>query len=343
MASRRSRTSKRRPKPAAAPKTAAASKAKAKAKPRAKSKAKTKVEAKPTLAPKPKRSPRGGTRTGTPPAKRPSSRRSLLRRVLPSERTRRRWRKLRRLWRSWPLAVRAVLGTAVAAFVWIGINGFYQVARKPSELFFPVSGALYKTPAETWDAYGSLFTRHSTATMTPALLAALAQVEGSGNPVARTYWRWALRADPFEVYRPASSAVGMYQITNATFDDARRYCIRGHSVAEEGPWHDFRSCWFNSVYTRTVPSHAIELTSAWLDVNVTRTLSRYGIESAALEDRQKLAAVIHLCGAGAGVAFARRGLRATSEQRCGDHDLGAYLGKVTDMRRAFEGLRHADG
>ena len=27
--------------------------------------------------------------------------------------------------------------------------------------------------------------------MTPELLAALAQVEGSGNPVARTYWRWS--------------------------------------------------------------------------------------------------------------------------------------------------------
>ncbi|HXF15532.1 MAG TPA: hypothetical protein VN496_00930, partial [Burkholderiales bacterium] len=82
----------------------------------------------------------------------------------------------------------------------------YQVVRKPSELFFPVSDALYKTPPETWKAYGPLFRQHATEVMTPALLAALAQVEGSGNPVARTYWRWSLQRRPFEVYRPASSA-----------------------------------------------------------------------------------------------------------------------------------------
>jgi len=37
--------------------------------------------------------------------------------------------------------------------------------------------------------YGPLFRRHSTVVITPELLAALAQVEGAGNPVARTYWR----------------------------------------------------------------------------------------------------------------------------------------------------------
>jgi hypothetical protein len=53
-----------------------------------------------------------------------------------------------------------------------------------------VSGALTKTPSETWRQYGPLFREHSTAVITPELLAALAQVEGVGNPVARTYWRW---------------------------------------------------------------------------------------------------------------------------------------------------------
>jgi len=39
-------------------------------------------------------------------------------------------------------------------------------------------------------------------------LAALAQVENDGNPIATTYWRWSW--NPFEVYRPASSALGMF-------------------------------------------------------------------------------------------------------------------------------------
>ena len=77
------------------------------------------------------------------------------------------------------------------------VNWLVQVARKPTELFFPVSGALSKTPAETWRSYAPIFRQHSTAVMTPELLAALAQVEGAGNPVARTYWRWRLTQQPF--------------------------------------------------------------------------------------------------------------------------------------------------
>ena len=69
--------------------------------------------------------------------------------------------------------------------------------------------------------------------MSPTLLAALAQVEGSGNPIVRTYWRLAFSTEPFEIYRPASSAVGMYQITDGTFADARHYCIHEHAVASD--------------------------------------------------------------------------------------------------------------
>jgi hypothetical protein len=75
-------------------------------------------------------------------------------------------------------------------------------------MFFPVSDAMNKMPAETWEQYAPLFREYSTATITPELLAALAQVEGAGNPVASTYWRWRLTWNPFAVYQPASSAVG---------------------------------------------------------------------------------------------------------------------------------------
>jgi hypothetical protein len=64
-------------------------------------------------------------------------------------------------------------------------------------------------PAETWRQYGALFREYSTHAITPELLAALAQVESDGNPVARTYWRWRLTWHPFAIYEPASSAVGM--------------------------------------------------------------------------------------------------------------------------------------
>jgi hypothetical protein len=222
------------------------------------------------------------------------------------------------------------------------VNWIYQVVRKPSELFFPVSGTLYKTPAQTWDAYEPIFRRHSTSVITPELLAALAQVEGSGNPIVRTYWRWSWRIEPFEMYRPASSAVGMYQITDGTFAQASRLCIHDHVVVNDGPWNDWKSCWFTWLYMRVIPSHAVELTSAYLDRAIENTLKRHGVKSASLQSKQNLAALIHLCGAGAGSLYVRRGFRLSSGQRCGDHGARAYIGRVNAMKRVFAGFAKDD-
>jgi hypothetical protein len=250
----------------------------------------------------------------------------------------RRWRSARRLFLALlaaPLAIRIVVLTIAVLVLWSAMNWMYQVIRKPTELFFPISGALSKPPAETWRRYAPLFREHATAVITPELLAALAQVEGAGNPVARTYWRWRLSWNPLELYQPASSAVGMYQITNATFQEARRYCIHAHVVVEDGPWHDPRSCWFNSLYTRVVPSHAVEMTAALLDRTVARTLERHRIAGATVHQQHDLAAIIHLCGAGAGDAYARRGFRLTAGQRCGSHDPSHYLAQVNALKRHF--------
>ena len=110
----------------------------------------------------------------------------------------------------WYRAIRIVGAAAAVVILLAAANWIFQLIRKPSEAFFPLDGALAKTPARTWAEYGPLFREHSTAVMTPELLAALAQTEGAGNPVARTYWRWRVAWNPTEVYRPASSAVGMW-------------------------------------------------------------------------------------------------------------------------------------
>jgi len=222
----------------------------------------------------------------------------------------------------------------VLVAAWAVANAAYQAIRKPTELFFPVSGALAKRPAETWRSYGPLFIEHSTAIITPALLAALAQVEGSGNPVARTYWRWRPGRNPFELYTPASSAVGMYQITDPTFDEAKRYCIHDHVAVEDRPGLDLSSCWFNFLYCRVVPTHAIEMTSALLDRRVAGVRERFPA-TATPERLQDLAALIHLCGPGLADAYAARGFHPAPGQRCGDHDVGTYLAKVNEMKRRF--------
>ena len=63
----------------------------------------------------------------------------------------------------------------------------------------------------------------------------------------------------------------MFQLTDGTFAEARRYCIHDHVVVEDGPWHDLNSCWFNGLYTRVVAGHAVEMTAALLDRDVART------------------------------------------------------------------------
>ena len=89
-----------------------------------------------------------------------------------------------------PRAVR-IAGIAATLLVAFALsNLLYQVIHKPTELFFLVGHRLDKEPAETWRQYGPLFRTYSTGTITPELLAALAQGESSGNPVERTYWRW---------------------------------------------------------------------------------------------------------------------------------------------------------
>ncbi len=234
------------------------------------------------------------------------------------------------------------MGLALVFILWITSNWILQVIRKPSELFFPVSATLNKTPAETWRQYAPIFRKHATAVMSADFLAAIAQVEGSGNPVARTYWRWSWTTQPCEVFRPASSAVGMYQITDGNFAEARRYCIHHHVVVEDGPWNDWHSCWFNSLYARVIPSHAVELTSAYLDHSVALILERHRLASAPLQRKQDLAAVIHLCGAGAGDEYARRGFHLRDDQQCGDHEVRAYIARVDAMKAVFDRLEASE-
>jgi hypothetical protein len=227
--------------------------------------------------------------------------------------------RLRKRWRKLPWKAKAGVLVAGALVAFLALNLLVQVARKPAELFYPVSGVLTKTPAETWRQYAPIFRAHSTAVMSPELLAAIAQVEGAGDPLARPPWRLRATAQPFDVYRPASSAVGMYQITDGTYQQARRLCVHDHAVAE--------NCWFNFLYLRTVPSHAVEMTSAFLDRAVQRRAP-----GATLQQKQDLAALIHLCGENV-----RPGTR-----RCGEHDAQAYVAQVNALKRTFARLAKQD-
>jgi hypothetical protein len=233
--------------------------------------------------------------------------------------------------------IRLIVGSIAFIGLWAMTNWAYHAFKKPTELLFPVSSMLAKSPEETWREYGPDFRRHATAAIGAELLAALAQVESAGNPLAQTYWKWRPSWHPFEVYRPASSAVGMYQITNATYADTRRECRSMAGVP--GDRSDSRdSCWFESLYARVAPSQAVALTASLLDRRVATTLKRRRIANATLHQKQHLAAVIHLCGARTGDAYARRDFRLTRGERCGDHDVRAYLERIHAMEQVFARL-----
>jgi hypothetical protein len=240
----------------------------------------------------------------------------------------RRWRRAaRRKLAGVPRAV-GIAGAVATLLATLALtNLIYHVIHKPTELFFFVGNRLDKEPAETWRQYGPLFRAFSTATITPELLAALAQVESSGNPVDRTYWRWRFSFNPFAIYQPASSAVGLFQMTDPAYAEVARFCIRSNAVADTG-------CGFFP-YIRALPSHAAELASIYLDRNVAAVLARRGDSAATPQQKQDLAAFIHLCGSGPATAFARRNFQMNPGERCGDHLVSAYVDRVNAMKRQF--------
>jgi len=242
---------------------------------------------------------------------------------------------VRRLFGAIPPPLRTVLLAILVVALLAAGNLGYHVLKKPTEMLFPVSGVLKKRPAETWEQYGPLFRRYATAAVTPELLAALAQVEGAGDPIAHTYWRWRRDWNPLTVFAPASSAVGMYQMTDPTFADARHFCIRNHHVEREAD--GWGSCWFTGLYSRLLPAHAVELTAISLDRAVSSILARRA-SSASQRQREDLAAITHLCGAGAAHLFAERGFRLVPGEHCGDHEAAFYVAQVHSLIKVFQRL-----
>ena len=214
----------------------------------------------------------------------------------------------------------------------------YQLARKPTEILAVVAGPAPRTPGQTWARYGPLFRAHATDLVPPELLAALAQAESDGDPFARTPWRWRWTWNPLALYAPASSAAGLYQLTDAAFDEGRRLCVHDHRLARAGPWYDLHACWFPWLYSRAVPSHAIEMTAARLHDHLVRILGAPAAARLPPVHRERLAAVVHLCGPARALRYVRRGFRSAPGERCGDHLVAPYLARVGRLAAAFARL-----
>ena len=117
-------------------------------------------------------------------------------------------------------------------------------------------------------------------------------------------------------------------MTDAAFAEAQGYCILHHTVVQTG-------CSSSGFYSRVVASHATELTAVFLDRNTTAILGNRRTAKVSRQRKEQLAAIIHLCGSGPGNAFAGRGFHLLPGERCGDHDVAAYLAEIDTMKRKF--------
>ncbi len=214
---------------------------------------------------------------------------------------------------------------AVAGF--LVVNFTIQILRKPTEALGIVP-TTKKTPMQTWQSYRDEFRSSATPIITADFLAAVAQVESSGDPVAQPKWVFRWTTDIFRVYAPQSSAVGLMQITEGNFVEAKNYCVRRGKVET--------NCWLNNLYARFWPSHSIEMAAGFMHVQVEKFLAMYKLSSVKRESQQRLAAVIHLCGKGRAPEFIKNKFRVSSSfQRCGTHDPREYLNKVAMYQRQF--------
>jgi hypothetical protein len=211
------------------------------------------------------------------------------------------------------------------ALGFLSLNFLVQIYRKPTELLRFARLGRAKTPKETWGEYREDFTRYATDVITADFLAALVQVESSGDSLASPAWTWHWSASPWGLYGPPSTAVGLLQITKGNFEAASGLCVK-----------DGR-CQSSILRSRLNASHSIEMTSAFLHSNVRKLLAG-SRRRVSLRDRQKLAAVIHLCGPNKGPALIRSRFDTDALGSCGAQPVGSYVRLVMRYRARFSQL-----
>ncbi|MGK0289620.1 MAG: hypothetical protein ACI86H_001066 [bacterium] len=213
-------------------------------------------------------------------------------------------------------------------------NWVYQVINKPAEIISIFGTNLYKSTVKTWDHYQDSFQKHATKIITAEFLAALAQVESGGNPLATSQWRWRWTSNITRIYAPSSSSVGLYQYTTSTFQDAQRFCARSGKITVSSNWYNRKGCKFNYFYTRLSSSNSIEVTAARLHYYTNRIIYRKKIKLTQSK-KQQLAAIIHLCGISAGRRFAKNNFQLSKLPRCGSHSTRRYIRKIVKLQKQF--------
>ncbi len=215
-------------------------------------------------------------------------------------------------------------GMAVALVIlYVLTNFFVQLYRKPAEILSFAAFLHYKTPEENWSAYQEYFLNAEKYGIQAETLAALAQAESSGSPWATPRWtfNWWPR-EAFDFYRPQSSAVGLFQFTNGTYEAVRRRCSVAENKCPDLGW---------TAPTRLSASESIERAAQ----NLHRELMNIAPKNK--NSWTHLAPLVHLCGSGVARKVARNGTPQTL--RCGSHNALAYVREIDSLARRMKKIR----
>tara|TARA_B100001248_G_C27399354_1_gene468667 strand:+ start:367 stop:1038 length:672 start_codon:yes stop_codon:yes gene_type:complete len=199
----------------------------------------------------------------------------------------------------------------------------YAIYEKPWQILHPISKQFKKVPYHTWQEYQADFQKYASPQLSASFLAALAQSESAGNPWATVYWQVNLSREIYRIFHPASSALGLYQITQGTMKEMKKYCWE-NGKAIRG------NCFWNRFRMRLSSYDSIYLTSAYLNYWVNR-FPEY-------RNKEKMAALIHLCGIEKVRRHMHRYGKVSKIQRCGSHRIKNYLSRIRSYQSKMQQL-----
>ena len=224
----------------------------------------------------------------------------------------------------------SILCIFVLLILLFNIGGY--IYRQPLEILALLPLGQPKSPAETWKSYSQDFKNFAFGGLSSSYIAALTQIESSGNPLARPPWSFSFRLHPFQIFAPLSSSFGLLQLTRETARRASKLCRYKQRVIHNS---QCPKTWF---YSRAIASHSFDLATKNIVYHLRKIL---GASYQLKYSRQKIhqvASIIHLCGKTKARRFVRRGFSFHAIGSCGSHSPRRYVNKVSRLQKLFTRL-----
>ncbi len=215
----------------------------------------------------------------------------------------------------------ALLTVATISF---GFNVLYQIYKKPTDLVSIIYPGSSTSIFGTWSYFQDSFNSHSTKLVSAKTLASIAQVESSGRFAASPEWQWKLSRGVGNIFAPASSAIGLMQITKGHKNSVSKFC-----KTQKAKEH---VCKNRSWWLRLIPGHSIHLAAVYIDKTI-HSIIRQQKKTISKVNLIKLAAITHLCGEGKAKLYARSNFKFSNFRKCGTHSAINYVNNVVRMSK----------